>query len=206
MPNQRIHDRCGCGAAHGTASEHAAFARPFAFAGTPRNFERDRPFLIEHLAAQIELDPPKKAIAASATIKVRRVDAEAEEIDLDAVGFTLSSIKVDGKTVEHRYDGRVLTVPIGKNVQNATVTVSYKATPRRGLYFLEPDQHVPDRPRQVWSQCQEEDARHWLPCHDKPHVKMPTEITVIAPQGWTVLGNGELAAETKPKDGPWRFT
>ncbi|HSQ65340.1 MAG TPA: M1 family aminopeptidase [Polyangiaceae bacterium] len=204
MPNQRLHDRCGCGATH--SGEQAAFARPFAFAGTPRNFERDRPFLVEHIAAQIELDPPKKAIGASATIKVRRVDAEAEEIDLDAVGFTLSSIKVDGKTVDHRYDGRALTVPIAKNVQNATITVAYRATPRRGLYFLEPDEHYPERPHQVWSQCQEEDARHWLPCHDKPHVKMQTEITVVAPNGWTVLGNGELAAEAKPKDGPWRFT
>ena len=54
--------------------------------------------------------------------------------------------------------------------------MAYAATPRRGLYFLEPDEHVPDRPRQVWTQCQEEDARHFVPCHDKPHVKMTTEI------------------------------
>ncbi|MGH7295537.1 MAG: M1 family metallopeptidase, partial [Polyangiaceae bacterium] len=50
--------------------------------------------------------------------------------------------------------------------------------------------------RQVWSQCQEEDARHWLPCHDKPHVKMATEITVTAPAGWKVLGNGELTKQS----------
>jgi aminopeptidase N len=196
MPNHRVHDRCGCGAARVShvTSEHGGFARPFAFAGTPRNFERDRPFTIEHLSADVVLDVPKKSIRATATLTVKRVDEAATEIDLDAVGFSIESIKVDGKSAEHRYDGRSLVISLAKNVQNATIAIAYRATPRRGLYFLEPDEHVPDRPKQVWSQCQEEDARHWLPCHDKPHVKMTTEITVTAPSGWSVLGNGELVS------------
>ncbi len=196
MAHLRVHDRCGCAAARTTAGEYEALsalgARPFAFAGTPHNFERDRPFSIEHLAADITLDVAKKSIRATASLTVRRIDAAATEIELDAVGFTLESVKVDGKAAEHRYDGRLLAVSIGKG-ERATIAIAYRATPRRGLYFLEPDEHVPDRPRQVWSQCQEEDARHWLPCHDKPHVKMTTTITVTAPSGWQVLGNGEMS-------------
>ncbi len=192
MPNHRVHDRCGCGAARG-AMEYGAFAaRPFAFAGTPRNFERNRPFAIEHLAADITLDVPKKSISATAKLTVKRIDDDATELELDAVGFTIEKVSVDGKSAEYRYDGRSLAISLAKSVQTATIAVAYRATPRRGLYFLEPDEHVPDRPRQVWSQCQEEDARHWLPCHDKPHVKMTTEIAVTAPNGWSVLGNGEL--------------
>jgi aminopeptidase N len=193
MPNLRVHDRCGCGAAR--VESGFASARPFAFAGTPRNFERDRPFRIEHLAADIILDVPQRSIRAAAALTVRRVDANATEIELDAVGFTIDKVTVDGKPAEYRYDGRVLAVSLGKQMKTATVGVAYLATPRRGLYFLEPDEHVPDRPRQVWSQCQEEDARHWLPCHDKPHVKMTTEISVTPPAGWSVLGNGELVSK-----------
>ncbi len=206
MGQVRVHDRCGCGAARLTAlgeagegGEHA-FGRPFAFAGTPRNFERDRPFAIDHLAAEITLEVPKKSIRAAASLTVHRIDAAATEIELDAVGFTIESVKVDGKPADHRYDGRLIAVTLGKTVKNATITIAYRATPRRGLYFLEPDEHVPDRPRQVWSQCQEEDARHWLPCHDKPHVKMTTEITVTAPSGWLVLGNGELVSSPQSGD------
>ncbi|HEY8075580.1 MAG TPA: M1 family aminopeptidase, partial [Labilithrix sp.] len=76
----------------------------------------------------------------------------------------------------------------------ARVVVAYAATPRRGLYFLEPDEHVTTRPRQVWSQCQEEDARYFIPCHDKPHVKMTTEARIRVPKGFYVLSNGELVA------------
>ena len=56
---------------------------------------------------------------------------------------------------------------------------------------MEPDAKVKSRPRQVWSQCEDEDARHWFPCLDKPHVKMTTELRVRAPAGWVVLSNGE---------------
>ncbi len=64
---------------------------------------------------------------------------------------------------------------------------------------------MPNRPRQVWSQCQEEDARYFIPCIDKPHVKMTTEIAVRVPNGWTVLSNGALVEKTTPKKGAWRF-
>ena len=86
--------------------------------------------------------------------------------------------------VAAKYDGRTISVPISPQAPSASVAITYSATPRRGLYFLEPDEHYPERPRQVWSQCQEEDARHFLPCHDKPHVKMTTEIKARVPNGW----------------------
>ena len=197
MPFERAHARCSCAA--------LAAGRPFPFSSTPRNFERDRPFAIRHLAVELELDVAAKSLAATATIDVDRVDAKATELTLDAVGFQDVRVLVDGKRAEAAYDGRQLHVPIGRAAKKAKVTVGYRATPRRGMYFLEPDEHVSDRPRQVWTQCQEEDARHWVPCHDKPHVKMTTELTATVPNGWRVLSNGALVSSQTPKKGPWRF-
>jgi hypothetical protein len=37
---------------------------------------------------------------------------------------------------------------------------------------------VPDRPLQMWSPCQQEDARHGFPSCDKRRVKMTTAVTV----------------------------
>ena len=64
---------------------------------------------------------------------------------------------------------------------------------------MAPDEHVQDRPRQVWTQCQDEDARFLFPCHDKPHVKQTTEMRVQAPAGWFVLGNGALVGDPKER-------
>ncbi len=206
----RLHARCGCASASGSHHESAIAlgARPFAFAHSPRNFERDRPFSIAHLALDLALDVARKSVVGSATLEVVRVDPEAEEIALDAIAFDLRSVKIDGKPADYRYDGRQITVVVPKGTSRAKLAVAYAATPRRGLYFLEPDEHVRDRPRQVWSQCQEEDARHFIPCHDKPHVKMTTELAIRVPNGWYALSNGRLVSKDTPEgksEGPWRF-
>lgn len=205
------HACCGRSLAHGAEHEReqyleldhhgGAAGRPFAFASSPRHFERDRPFAIEHLALDLDLDFSKKGLRGTASLTLRRVDPEAETVELDAVAFHLESVTVDQKPAKYTYDGRLLTVDVPNGLDRATLVVTYAATPRKGLYFLEPDEHVPGRPRQAWTQCQEEDARHIFPCHDKPHVKMTTEARIRVPAGFSVLSNGELAGREEDKAG-----
>jgi aminopeptidase N len=206
MPEHRLHARCGCASiASAEATASSAAGRPFALPTSTRHFERDRPFAVDHIALDVTLDPPARAIRAKAALDVRRVDPAATELLLDAVGFDVRELTVDGKKATWRYDGRVLRVDLDIARDKARVQVTYRATPRRGLYFLEPDEHYPARPRQVWSQCQEEDARHWFPCHDSPHLKMTTEIVAHVPSGWYALSNGALVESTKPKEGDHTF-
>jgi aminopeptidase N len=207
MPlEHRLHARCGCasiGSVESAASSSAG--RPFSLPTSSRHFERDRPFAIDHLALDVTLDVVARSIRARATIDVRRVDPSADELALDAVGFDVRDVTLDGKAASWRHDGRTLLVAIDAGRDKGRVAVTYRATPRRGLYFLEPDEHYPTRPRQVWSQCQEEDARHWFPCHDSPHLKMTTEIVAHVPSGWYALSNGALVSSSKPKEGDWTY-
>jgi aminopeptidase N len=43
----------------------------------------------------------------------------------------------------------------------------------------------------VWSQCQDEDAHCFIPCHDHPSVKHRWTIRIDAPAGFRLLSNGE---------------
>ena len=206
----RHHARCACGSA--LSSYAGGAARPFTLAGTKRVYERPRPFTIQHIALELELLCDDKAFCGTATLDVTRVDPDATEIALDAVGFDVDAVQIaDAKgkkglsPAAHSYDGETLRVTIPSEVAAAQIRVSYRAVPRRGMYFLAPDEHVADRPRQVWTQCQDEDARAIFPCHDKPHIKQTTELRVKAPSGWFVLSNGELVEE---RDGffHWKMT
>ncbi len=172
--------------------------RPFALPGTSRVYERDRPFAIEHIALDLVLDVPGKAVEGRATLRVRRVDQTAKTLKLDAIGFEIRSLTVAGKKAKYTYDDVVLAIETAGDAFE--VAIEYRVKPKRGLYFLEPDEHVHERPRQVWSQCQDEDARHWIPCHDKPHVKQTTELRVSVPKGWRTLGNGVLASQEEKGD------
>src|SRR5687767_5583368 len=107
----RLHARCGHHHEGAWESGGAtAASRPFAFAHSPRHFERDRPFTIEHLALDLTLDFDQRSVRGTAVLRVRRVDPKADALVLDAVAFKLSSVKVAGKDAKYTYDGRVLTV------------------------------------------------------------------------------------------------
>ncbi len=171
--------------------------RRFAFPGTRRVYERDRPFLIEHIALDLTLSFGTKSVGGTARIRAVRLSTDATSFALDAVGFKIESVEIDARPTPFSYDDTTLrvTVPVSKTVFD--VVIRYHAHPKRGLYFLAPDDHVRDRPRQVWSQCQDEDARHWFPCHDKPHAKQTTELRVRVPSGLFALSNGKLTSRVE---------
>ena len=203
MPSEhRLHERCACAS---TLSEYGgALAKPFTLSGTKRVYERPRPFTIKHIALDIELLVDKKSIAATCRVDIARVDCAAKEVALDAIGFEIDAVETGTEAAgftkaEYSYDGETLKVAIAEGCEETSVRVKYRATPRRGLYFLAPDEHVKNRPNQVWSQCQDEDGRHVFPCHDKPHIKQTTECRITAPAGWSALSNGELVS--KPTEG-----
>ncbi len=198
--SQRLHERCGCGAAR----------NPFSLAGTERKYERSRPFRIVHLFVDLALDFETKSVRGRAVLDFQRVAREekkARPLLVDAIGFELESVRVDDgsglKPAKFSYDGEVITLEALP--EQGQLRIDYKATPKRGLYFLAPDEHVKHRPVQAWTQCQDEDARHFIPCVDKPHVKMTTELSATVPAGFQVLSNGELlSAETRGK-APWTY-
>jgi aminopeptidase N len=210
----RLHARCQCfhesdaGTGHllsaSASVEHAQQGeqlRSFALASSSRHYERARPFRIDALTLDWELLIDEQSLVGSALLAVSRVGS-VEHLELDAIAFDIQSIKVDGRAVAFTYDGVKIQVPIPKAKLHANVQVAYRVKPRRGLYFLAPDDHVPARPRQVWTQCQEEDARHFIPCHDKPHAKMPTSLRVVVPQGFYALSNGALVTQDQVNGKP----
>jgi aminopeptidase N len=195
--SQRLHERCACGAARG----------PFSLAGTERQYERSRPFRIEHLFVDLALDFETRSVRGRAVLDFTRVAPRASNLLVDALGFELESVRVDDgnglKAASYSYDGEVIS--LSGLPDRGQLRIDYKATPKRGLYFLAPDEHVKHRPVQAWTQCQDEDARHFIPCVDKPHVKMTTELSATVPAGFQVLSNGELvSSETRGKS-PWTY-
>ena len=46
------------------------------------------------------------------------------------------------------------------------IAIGYSAHPRRGLYFVGPDDAYPKKPVEAWTQGEDEDSRYWFPCYD----------------------------------------
>jgi len=201
--------RCRCAARGG--AEPAA-QRPFPLPGDAPRWRRARPFDVVRLALDVTLDVPRRSVRAAASLTVARRDPDARTLCLDAVDFAVASAALREGSRERplpwRYDGERLAVTLPDGPwERCEVVLRYEATPRRGLRFLAPDEAVPTRPAQVWSQGQDEDARHWIPCHDAPDMRMATSLAVTAPAAWTVLSNGRLEGCDDVGDGArrWRW-
>ena len=123
----------------------------------------------------------------------------------DAVSFLEVKVRSGGKILRCSYDGKKIKVTFPKPIkagQKAKVDVSYFVKgPKLGMYFIGPDKSYPDKPVQVWTQGEDEYARHWFPCHDSPQDRTTTEIIVRVPRGFTAVSNGRLV--NKSSSGAW---
>jgi aminopeptidase N len=183
------------------AGSHGADPR-YALPGTEPRYAPDRAFDTTHIRLDIALDLRARAATARCTTTLAALRDGAREIAFDAVGFrSLRVAAPTGRRLPHRYDGRRLTVTLPRPLdagQVVTVRVDYRVTrPKLGLYFLRPDRAYPRRPVQVWSQCQDEYARYWFPCHDAPGEKATTEMLATVPDGFVAVSNGRLVARRR---------
>jgi aminopeptidase N len=173
--------------------------REFAFPGTRPRYAPDRTVDIQHIALEIEVDPAKRTVAGTATLRCAVIAREMRAVELDAVELVIDKVIANGSGVAFRHDGRKLYVELAKPLAAGTelvLAIDYRGAPRRGLYFIAPDEAYPHKPTQVWTQGQDEDSRYWFPCLDTPNEKATSELKVTIPAALFALSNGVLVSDT----------
>ncbi len=167
---------------------------PFALTGSAATYPPDRVCDVEHIKIEVTLDFDHKRVEGKCTHSLRVLNQGSTRLRLNAVEMVIKKVHLDGKEVPFSYDGRELAIELGNRseTEKLTLAVDYYADPRRGLYFIAPDEGYPDRPTQAWTQGQDEDNRYWFPCFDHPHEKSTSEVIATVPENMTVLSNGVL--------------
>lgn len=176
--------------------------RVFALADAQPHYAPDRLCDIVHIALTLHLDLEQQTLRGTCATTVRAVQEAMSCLTLDAVDLQIAQVRqAGGASLPYDYDGQRLRITFAEPLHRAaatTVEVDYSVTkPRLGLYFITPDAAYPHKPVQVWTQCQDEDARYWFPCFDAPNEKATTEITVTVPQPYVALSNGKLVSSSR---------
>jgi aminopeptidase N len=168
----------------------------------PSNETRSRDFDIHHIRLALTVDPTEKSIEGTATIRLTAFRDELDALELDASELNVREVRLGKSTLEFEsFTDRLLIAlkrPLRRG-KSLTVQISYSARPRRGLYFVEPDESYPDKPLQVWSQGEAEDNHAWFPCTDAPNQRQTTETIITVPDRFTVLSNGVLLSEKRDR-------
>ncbi|MGC9180204.1 MAG: M1 family aminopeptidase [Vulcanisaeta sp.] len=167
--------------------------RNFVYPDYRLQFPKYYGYTLRHLRVQIRIKVNEKAIEGLSEYNID-IPPGKNFIELDAAEMRIVSVKVDGQDTKFEYDGKILRIYI--NSGSHVVQVSYEAKPRKGLYFILPDERYRDRVPMVWTQGESEDNHYWLPMPDYPNVKFTSELLIIVPKPWTAVSNGVLV-ETK---------
>ncbi len=175
---------------------HKSFQLP----GSRPHYNPDRPGQVEHISLDLVLDIPNSSFHGTCAIRLNPVRSEIESLTLDAVDLKIDRVEIDGTDCEFNYDGELLHIPVKVDVVAGKILdlVIYYGVenPQRGMYFIQPDAHYPDKPTQVWTQGEDEDSRFWFPCFDYPGQLATSAIRVQVPKDFVAISNGELVEQT----------
>jgi len=170
---------------------------PFAFDTAELHYAADRPVRPTHVRIEVTLDFAERSVSGRCRTTVKAV-REVRTLSFDAVELDVSACEVDGDEADFDNDGKRLLVHLRRPLaegREATVAVTYRCTPRRGLWFVGPDSGYPKRRLQAWTQGQDEDSRAWYPCLDAPAQKATTEVIATFPKRMTALSNGKKVSD-----------
>jgi aminopeptidase N len=143
------------------------------------------------------------------TIRFRALRPGLDSVVLDAgsrLEFTgVRPLSGAGKLkFEHPRDTLVvhLARPLAMG-DSATLVIEYHGRVKNGLglTFIEADTAAPARPRQLWSQGEDDNNHQWFPTYDFPNDKLTWELVATVPKGFTAVSNGRLALDRTNADG-----
>ncbi|QQT52758.1 M1 family peptidase [Sphingobacterium multivorum] len=144
-----------------------------------------------------------------------------DSLRLDAKGMDIKQVSlVNGQQLvplKYSYDNNSLLIKLDRNYlgnEKYTVYLDYTAKPNllkaqgsaaindaKGLYFINPDERTPNKPRQIWTQGETEASSAWFPTIDRPNQKTTAEISMTVLDNYVSLSNGALSNQQKNSDG-----
>ena len=183
------------------------------------NIGRIREHNVDFLKMKLDVkfDTRQGKVLGNVKYEFKPIQYVVDTLYLDAPGIDVKKVLLDGQPVTFNKDSAGLTIrfytPMSWNKQYK-LDITYEATPRKGLYFIGWDVDAPNSEndpyftrKQIWTQGQGIDNRHWIPVYDDVNDKMITETVITFDSSYTVISNGVLKEKKKNADGTatWHY-
>ncbi len=163
-----------------------------------------------HMNLNVSFDVTTGLVKGKVTHRFTPLQAKVDSIWIDGPGIKILTATVNGKTAVVKTEEQGFWIMTGRTLvplEKDSMTLTYEATPRHGLYFIGWNDPAGLSRKQIWSQGQGIDNRHWIPFYDEMNDKITTEMTVTFDEKYKVLSNGNKMSEKVNKDGTktWRY-
>jgi aminopeptidase N len=171
---------------------------------------RDHPLDFSKIQVSLAFDAPKGLVIGKVDYQFTSLRPKVASFFLDAIKMSVKEVILNGQPVKYNVDNAGITItpnnPLEWNT-NYTMSISYEATPRVGLYFIGWNDKNNLSRKQIWSQGEQIDNRNWIPMYDERNDKLLTEMSVTFDKAYKVLSNGQLVNTQANKDGTitWNY-
>lgn len=123
---------------------------------------------------------------------------DAPFIKINSIKIVQSEVQVSFKTSESGVS--IFFNPPLKWQEVYNIDIDFESQPRKGLYFIGWNDTKNISRKQIWTQGQGIDNRHWFPCYDDVNDKLITSTRILFDSDYTVVSNGTLLSKKSNSD------
>ncbi|MBW8688394.1 M1 family metallopeptidase [Chitinophaga rhizophila] len=176
---------------------------------------------LTHTKLDVRFDYAKRYLIGKAWLTLKPHFYTTDSLTLDAKAMDIKQVAVvkGGKNIplKFNYDSTQLHIGLDKPYQRTepfTIYIDYIARPEevkstgssaitdaKGLYFINPDSAVKNKPVQIWTQGETESSSAWFPTIDRTNQKTTQEISITVDKKYATLSNGKLMSQKNNADG-----
>jgi len=182
---------------------------------------KERKFDLIHTRLEVSFDWEKELMPGHAILTLTPFFYPQNVLELDAQVMQINKVSMvkRGKFIPLKFEntGKKLIVNLDtvyNRNQQIKLEIDYVAQPgkvegsgnnaitdTKGLYFINAQGKVPNKPSQIWTQGEPESNSVWFPTFDAPNEKCTQEIHMTVDQKYTTLSNGVLSYSSEPEPG-----
>jgi aminopeptidase N len=176
----------------------------------PQHGAAEHPVDMEHMRVEVSFLPERGIVQGRVTHFFTPLRERVDTIFFHGPGIRITEATLNGEPAAFQRSPLGITVrcdPPLRWDERDSITFVYEATPQKGIFFVGWNDSTGKSRRQIWTQGQGINNRHWIPCYDLQNDKLTTETIITFDREYQVLSNGTKLAERDNGDGTktWHY-
>ena len=164
---------------------------------------RERKVDFNSLKLEVSFVPEEGLVKGEVTHTFKVLRKDMRTLFLDGIRMDYKRVLLNGEPIKYNKNDNGIELYFNEYPEwnsEHTLTIAYEAHPKRGLYFIGWNDTTGTSRKQIWTQGQGIDNRHWIPMYDEKNDKVISETIIDFEKGYEVLSNGELLKKKEVGD------
>jgi len=165
---------------------------------------------MEHMRLMVSFLPEEGLVRGTVTHIFTPLRDRVDTLFLNGPGITILNAVHRGQPLPFLIAPEGITFRFSQPLrfgERDSITLKYEARPRLGIFFVGWNDSTQRSRKQVWTQGQGINNRHWIPCYDEQNDKLTTETIITFDSHYRVLSNGTMVSKKDDGNGSttWHY-